>query len=126
MSVNPLIAAEAGKLLKEIIVTTGDYLKHRETEKTERARVQAALKVAIRKIEANKEVYVQYITSTFDEREKLYVRFDALLKKAIEVNDFETSKLAMQFMLDVYNRNPMEGFSLDNSLKGDDGIERLK
>jgi hypothetical protein len=54
MSVNPIVLSEAGKAVTESIEIFGDYLKTRETEKTERSRIRAALTTITKKIEADK------------------------------------------------------------------------
>src|SRR4051812_46949310 len=101
MSMNPVVLNEVGKLATESIKILGDYLKTRESEKTERARIRATLAAITKKIEADKEIFVNFIEKSFAERESLYQRADKVLNKALEAADPEMAKIALNFMATV-------------------------
>lgn len=105
-----LEAAEISKVVSKAIDAAADYAKEREFQKTERKRIRACLEAVTKQIESNRIKFEQYMESSFAEREKLYKRVDSMLNRAVEIGDIEMGKLALNFMLNVYNKNPMEGF----------------
>ena len=110
MAANPIIVGELGKIATESIKVFGEYMQCKEIEKTERARIRAALQAITQKIEADKEEFLNFIEKSFHERENLYKRADKVLCKAIEDADQEMVKLALNFMATVYHKNPLDGF----------------
>lgn len=110
MAVNPLVAVEMTKLATDTIKALGDYLKTHEVEETERARIRATLSTITEKINADQEVFVHFMNNSFTERERLYKMADKALNKAIEKADTEMMKLALNYTITVYNKNPLDGF----------------
>lgn len=105
-------ASEIGLIVKETIGSITDYLKQREVERTERERVRATLRAITAKFENDRKMFEAYLEKSFDERSRLYENGEKLLKKAMKDNDMETTKVALNFMLGVYNKNPLDGFSI--------------
>lgn len=106
----PMTAINVSTVVTDVISSIGDYMKTREVQKTERERVKASLKAITLKLETDREKFQLYLEHSFSEREKLYQRFDQLLKKSMELQDVELSKLALNAMLTVYSKNALEGF----------------
>lgn len=102
---------EVSKITTESIKTLGDYLKCREIEKTEKAKNRAKLSAIIKKIEADKEIFRNYMEKSFEERESLYRRADKVLNKAIEEADHEMVKIALNFTATIYHKNPLQGMN---------------
>jgi hypothetical protein len=107
---------DIGDLMKGTIDSITDYLKEREEQETERQRVEACLQAITKKMETDRRKFEMYLNKSFEEREKLYQKVDGLLQASIEKNNVEMSKLALNFMINVYNKNPMDGFQ--NTLDG--------
>ncbi|KOF57475.1 hypothetical protein AGR56_13935 [Clostridium sp. DMHC 10] len=106
-------SSEISTIVKETIGSITDYLKHREIEKTERERVRATLRAVTAKFENDRKMFELYLNKSFDERARLYESGEKLLQKAMKDQDIETTKLALNFMLSVYDKNPIDGFSLE-------------
>ena len=107
-------ASEIGSIVKETIGFITDYLQQREVEKTERERVRATLRAITAKFENDRKMFESYLEKSFDERARLYESGEKLLQKAMKDNDMETTKLALNFMLEIYNKNPLDGFSIES------------
>lgn len=114
MTVNPLALQEAGKLVTESIKSFGEYMKTREIEKTERIRIAAVLTAVTEKINADRAIFELYIANSFEERERLYQQADKVLNKAIENADTEMMKIALNYTINIYNKNPLDGFDLNS------------
>ncbi|WP_442596702.1 hypothetical protein [Neobacillus sp. D3-1R] len=111
MGSNPLVVSELSKIATESIKVFGDYMKCREVEITERTRIRATLTAINKKIEAEKEIFLRFIESSFADREKLYQRADIVLKTAVENGDVEMVRVTLNYLAVVSSRNPLEGFN---------------
>lgn len=99
----------AADVIKESIRAYADYAKCKEVEITERKRIAGIIEVLNKKIESEKEVILKYMENSFEERERLYVRIDKVIELSLERADHEMLKLALNSMLVIYNKNPMDG-----------------
>ncbi|MEE1130965.1 MAG: hypothetical protein UHX00_04955 [Caryophanon sp.] len=111
---NPLVVMEVGKLVTQSIKSFGEYMNTREIEKTERIRIAAVLTAVTEKINADRAVFEMYIANSFEERERLYQMADKVLNKAIENADTEMMKIALNCTINIYNKNPLDGFDLNS------------
>lgn len=107
---NPLVVTEISKLVTHTIDSATDFLKSREIEKTERQRIVACLNAITAKIQSERKKFEDFIEKSFEERERLFKTFEQLIHKGMENNDIELLKLASNCMLNVYNKNPLDGF----------------
>ena len=99
-------------LITQTIDSTTDYLKAKEIEETERQRVIACLNAITKKMETDRRNFELYVKESFAEREKLYQKMDEVINKGLENNDQELIKIASNFILNVYNKNPLDGFKV--------------
>ena len=109
MVANPMVLVEGAKLATDLVQALTDYLKCVEIEKTEREKVRALLEITIKQIKSNQKKFTRYLDHSFHEREKLYNIADVVLKDAIARSDLEASKLVLNFILTVYQKDPMAG-----------------
>lgn len=107
-----LEAADIMKVVGKAIDAAAEYAKEKEFQKTERTRIRACLEAVVKQAESNRIKFEMYMKKSFAEREKLYKRVDNMLNKAVETGDTEMAKLALNFMLTIYNKNPMDGFEV--------------
>lgn len=103
-------AMDVAKLITHTIDSATDYLKTREVEKTERERIVACLNAITKKIEVDRKNFEIFMKESFAERERLYQTMDEVIQKGLQNNDLEMIKFASQVMLNVYNKNPLDGF----------------
>ncbi|OAA86347.1 hypothetical protein [Clostridium coskatii] len=101
--------AEIEQLVKYAIDSVTDYMKCKQYEQTERKRIQSCLQAITDQINSNRIKFDQYMKASFAERERLYSRVDKFLNYAIETGDSEFAKLSLNVMLQIYNKNPMDG-----------------
>jgi len=117
MSMEAMAAAEAGKVLVKAFEAFTEYQKTREQEVTERQRIRATVEVAVKQIESNRIIFEKYMESSFNEREKLYKKVEDTLNTATARGDVEMAKLALNFIVTIYNKNPLEGIEkMQNSI----------
>lgn len=109
-----LAGKEVGKIVNETVDSITGYLETKEREKTERARIRACLKAVTEKYKNDRIKFEKYMEKSFEEREKLYDRFEKLLDHAINENNSEIAQMATQAIITVYNKNPMQGFKEAN------------
>ena len=117
MSINPIAIAECGKILSDAFEAFTDYMKVKEHEVTERQRIRATVEVALKQIESNRIFFTSYMEKSFGERERLYKLAENVLDNAKLNSDVEMAKLALNFIVAVYNKNPLEGIEkVQNSI----------
>jgi hypothetical protein len=114
---NVLNAMDIASVITETIDSATSYLKDREREITERQRLQSCLNAITAKIQMERGKFETYINKSFDERERLYKTMDLLIAKGMEENDIELIKHASNVMLNVYNKNPLDGFTESKEVK---------
>lgn len=100
-------------IAKESIKCFTDYQKCKEQEKTERIRIRGQLKAILRKIDADKEMFIHVVNSQFEEREQLYKRMDKMIELALKLEDIETLKYCYEYNMIIYQgaANPLEKLS---------------
>lgn len=89
-------------IYKESIRCFNDYAKCKEYEITKREQICASLSAVIKKINANKEIYLKTLETNFAERKMLYDKTDETIKKATETNNLEMLRTAYDYMLTVF------------------------
>ncbi|TLS54105.1 hypothetical protein FE782_01810 [Paenibacillus antri] len=105
-----LVTMDVANMVSNAIDSFTSYYKAKEVEKTERERIIACLNAITKKMETDRSNFETFLKTSFAERERLYKSMDAVIQKGLETNDLETVKFASQVMLNVYNKNPLDGF----------------
>lgn len=101
-------------VVKESMRCFAEYLKYREDEKTERIRIKSQLAAINEKINAQKEIYIKIIETSYAERKELYNHAQKTLELAMEMRDFETLKETYNFILMIYQSSININFKLTN------------
>ncbi|PGX55651.1 hypothetical protein COE12_10285 [Bacillus anthracis] len=109
--ISNLQVVEISKIITQTVDAVASYLKEKEVEKTERQRIIACLNVISHKLENERVKFETFMEKSFAERERLYQTMDALIVKGTMENDIELIKLATNCMLNIYHKNPIEGYS---------------
>lgn len=99
----------ATDITKEAMHCFEEYAKCREQEVTERKRIRAQLQAVNHWIDANKEIYLKQIETGAEERKMMYKAVEGVIEKATKEQDLEMLKVAMNFMLTVYQKAPELG-----------------
>lgn len=114
-------------IYKESLLCFTDYMKCREHEITERARISACLAAIVEKIAADKEMYMKTLEMNFNERTLLYDKVNETIAVANDHRDTEMLKLAYNFMLTVFQGGIQSTNKLsDNIFSNDKVINFLK
>jgi hypothetical protein len=117
------------KVMCEAIDAMADYAKEKEMQNTERRRIAACLEAVKNQIESDRNKFELFLLESFKEREKLYSIVENTLNIATEKGDTEMAKLTLNFILQVYNKNPLDGLkslldgSKSNLLLGSNNIK---
>lgn len=109
--ISNLQVVEISKIITQTVDTVTSYLKEKEVEKTERQRIIACLNIISHKLENERVKFETFMEKSFAERERLYQTMDALIVKGTMENDIELIKLATNCMLNIYQKNSIEGYS---------------
>jgi len=87
---NPL---EAVNVLNNFISMATDVTKFTETQKTKRKEIEAKKDIIVSKIQSDKEIILEYLSRSFDERKDNFAKFFAIVDDAIAKNNMQ--QLAM-------------------------------
>lgn len=109
---NPLIIAEAGKIVNELIVTYGRYKETQEKEKTERIRIRATLLALTKKIESETQIFQLFLEKRFEERHRLYDMAENLMKLGMKEKDSDLINSAINLIKFTYCEDPLNGNAL--------------
>lgn len=109
LSVNPLVVAEAGKIVNELIVTYGKYKETQEKEKTERVRIRATLLALTKKIEAETQSFNFYLEKRFEERHRIYAMAEGLMQHGMKEKDSDLINSAIALIKSTYSQDPLNG-----------------
>lgn len=106
---------DIASVVTETINSATSYLKAKEVEETERQRLISCLNAITLKIELERDKFEKFMEKSFAERERLYKSADKVLEKGLQENNMQLVTLASNLMMNVYNKNPLDG--LDNKLQ---------
>ncbi|WP_423408366.1 hypothetical protein AABM38_22410 [Heyndrickxia sp. MSNUG] len=106
---------DIASVVTETINSATSYLKAKEVEETERQRLISCLNAITLKIELERDKFEKFMEKSFAERERLYSSADKVLEKGLQENNMQLVTLASNLMMNVYNKNPLDG--LDNKMQ---------
>jgi hypothetical protein len=86
-----------------------EYARTLEKEKSSRADIERKRETALSVIRSQRHVMIEYLNHRFGERGKLYERYFHLVDTAIELQNDEITRLALESILNVYQDNPVAG-----------------
>jgi hypothetical protein len=86
-----------------------EYARTLEKEKSSRAGIERKRATAIAVIRSHRHVMIEYLNHRFGERGKLYGRYFQLVDTALELQNDEITRLALESILNVYQDNPVAG-----------------
>lgn len=101
-----IIAQTVGSVTSDIT----SYLETRESNKTERSRIQAALDTAIKLIESDTEKFRLYIEHEYKDKDKLYLNAEKIIDKGIIENDLKMLQIGCDLMMYGFNKNPLKDY----------------
>ena len=100
-----IYAEAAGNALQALT----EYAKTLEKEKSSRSDIERKRTTALSVISSQRHVMIEYLNHRFGERGKLYERYFQLVDTALELQNDEITRLALESILNVYQDNPATG-----------------
>ena len=100
-----IYAEAAGNALQALT----EYAKTLEKEKSSRSDIERKRTTALSVIRSQRHVMIEYLNHRFGERGKLYERYFQLVDTALELQNDEITRLALESILNVYQDNPATG-----------------
>ena len=94
--------------LHQMVSAYTDYLKIAEQEQTKRREIEAWEKETIAKINAQRELVIGYLDSSFDERAKTFLALFAVVDRAMESGNNEQLAHALNSITEIAKSSPFK------------------
>jgi len=98
-----------GETISGVLNAVTEYARTLEHEKTNRANVERKRKSAIAVIQSERHVMLEYLKRRFGERGSLYDQYFQLIDTAIQVNNEEIIRIALESIQNIYQDSPCSG-----------------
>jgi ribosomal protein S15P/S13E len=86
-----------------------EYARTLEHEKSNRADIERKRAAALSVIRSQRRIMIEYLSRRFGERCTLYERYFRLIDTALELQNEEITRLALESILNIYQDNPGGG-----------------
>jgi hypothetical protein len=86
-----------------------EYARTFEHEKSNRADIERKRIAALSLIRSQRQMMIEYLNHRFGERRTLYERYFRLIDTALELQNEEITRLALENILNIYHDNPGGG-----------------
>ncbi|MDJ0615261.1 MAG: hypothetical protein QNJ63_00725 [Calothrix sp. MO_192.B10] len=94
--------------LQQMVSAYIDYLQIAEQEKTKRRKIEALEKETIAKINAQRELLMEYLDNSFDERAKNFRSLFSLVDRAMESANNEQLAHALNSITEIAKSSPFK------------------
>jgi hypothetical protein len=117
-SVAKLGAAKAGEWIgkanpletvKALAKSYEEYARIVEEERTKRRKIEAEEMIAIESIRLHRELLMDYLARSFDERRENFDRLFKQLDRAMESGDIKSSSATLVVIVDLAKTSPFKG-----------------
>jgi hypothetical protein len=98
-----------GETISGVLNAVTEYAKTLEQEKTNRVNVERKRKSALSVIRSERKIMLDYLSSRFGERNELFDRWFSLIDTAIQLNNDEILRIALESIQNIYQDNPCGG-----------------
>jgi hypothetical protein len=95
--------------LGQVLQALSEYAKTLEHKKSNRAEIERKRKTALSVIRSERKTLVEYLGHRFGERKALYEQYFRLVDAALELQNEEIVRLALESILNIYQDNPCAG-----------------
>lgn len=99
---NPLM------ILPELINMVNDVCKYTEGQKTQRKLIEANRDTIIKGINNQKEIILEYMKRTFDERKENFEKMFLIVDRAIDSNNMEMLSMGLNSINDLVKSSPFK------------------
>jgi hypothetical protein len=98
-----------GETISGVLNAVTEYAKTLEHEKTNRANVERKRKSAIMVIRSERHVMIEYLKRRFGERGALYDQYFKLIDTALQVENEDILRIALESIQNIYHDSPCIG-----------------
>jgi 5'-deoxynucleotidase YfbR-like HD superfamily hydrolase len=98
-----------GETIGGVLQAVTEYAKTLEREKTNRTNVERKRKTAITVIRTERHTMIEYLKQRFGERGALYDQYFKLIETALQINNEEILRIALENIQNIYQDNPCAG-----------------
>jgi len=98
-----------GETISGVLSAVTEYAKTLEHEKTNRKNVERKRKTALTVIRSERQVMLEFLKSRFGERSELYNRWFQLIETAMQLNNEEILRIALESIQSIYQDSPGNG-----------------
>lgn len=98
-----------GETISGVLNAVTEYARTLEHEKTNRANVERKRKSALAVIKSERQVVLEYLKHRFGERGSLYEQYFKLIDTALQVNNEDILRIALESIQSIYQDNPCSG-----------------
>jgi hypothetical protein len=95
--------------LGHVLQALSEYARTLEHEKSNRAEIERKRKTALSVIRSERKMMIEYLKQQFGERKVLYEQYFHLVDTALELQNEEIVRLALESILNIYQDNPCTG-----------------
>jgi hypothetical protein len=95
--------------LGHVLQALSEYARTLEHEKSNRAEIERKRKTALSAIRSERQMMIEYLNHRFGERKTLYEQYFRLVDTALELQNEEIVRLALESVLNIYQDNPASG-----------------
>ena len=98
-----------GETISGVLQAVTEYARTLEREKTNRANVERKRKSAIAVIRSERHVMIEYLRKRFGERGTLYEQYFKLIDTALQIENDDILRIALESIQNIYQDNPASG-----------------
>jgi len=98
-----------GETISGVLNAVTEYAKTLEREKTNRANVERKRNTAITVIRSERQVMIEFLKQRFGERGSLYEQYFKLIDSALQIDNSEILRIALESIQNIYQDSPCAG-----------------
>lgn len=104
--------------VKEISTAYTEYRQIQTQETTKRRQIEAWEKVSLKKIKAQRDLLMEYLDRSFDERKENFSNLFKMLDKAAENGDTQSIAIALKSIVDLASNGPFKDIASVDAVRG--------
>ena len=111
-------AIDPVQCVKEISTAYTEYRQIQTQETTKRRRIEAWEKVSLKKIKAQRDLLMEYLDRSFDERKENFSNLFSMLDKAAKNGDTQSIAMALKSIVDLASNGPFKDIASVDAVRG--------
>ena len=115
---NGVTAINPVQCVKEISTAYTEYRQIQTQETTKRRQIEAWEKVSLKKIKAQRDLLMEYLDRSFDERKENFSNLFKMLDKAAENGDTQSIAMALKSIVDLASNGPFKDIASVDAVRG--------